>query len=467
MRLTFKLALALFLGVFAVHATFAASRIQRETELFERDVLGEQQVIGLVLVQALRGVWDEDGEAAARTFLDQADRHNGHQAFRWLGEPPSALDANGIAIRVDRDAEPMRVTTWMRVDAAHADRGVLEITDPLVEAEAYLAGSVQRAVATSALTALVAALIALAAGTLLVGGPTRRIIERAHRIGEGDFTGQISVHSRDELGAIDTELHAVAGALAEARDRVEAESHARSQTVEQLRHADRLATVGRLAAGVAHELGTPLNVVAARATMIADGEVSGDEVPRNATIIATQAQRMSRIIRGLLQFARTSTPTTEATDLGPLCAEVTEFLAPMAKKSGVRITRTGDDSRIAVVDRDQVLQAVLNIAMNGIQAMPDGGDLTVDLGARHATSPEGVEGEVAFIAVRDTGPGIAPEHRAHLFDPFFTTKDVSQGTGLGLSVSWGLIRDHGGWIDVESEPGVGSCLTILVPLEAS
>lgn len=246
--------------------------------------------------------------------------------------------------------------------------------------------------------------------------------------------------------------------LAALQRRVAREEQERRLAVEQLRHADRLNTIGKLAAGIAHELGTPLNVLSGRAELIVAGRVVGEQAVASAQVVVDQAERMAVIIRQLLDFGRRSPDRREnrrSADLRTLLDEAASLLRPMAEKRGVHIVvPEASQSVMARVNAGEIQQVATNLMMNAVQAMGGGGTVTAEVQA-------GV-GTVGF-RVRDEGCGIPPEHLAHVFDPFFTTKDVGEGTGLGLSVTYGIVNDHGGRIDVESDPGKGSVFTVTLP----
>ncbi len=243
---------------------------------------------------------------------------------------------------------------------------------------------------------------------------------------------------------------------------------ARIASNEQLQHANRLATVGQLAAGVAHELGSPLQVVAGRAKMIATGEAAEDDAKESGQIILEQAHRMTRIIRGLLDFARRRPAQRSITDLQDLPRETLSMLGPIAKKKAVGLVLeiSADGPRIVDVDVVQIQQALTNLVMNAIQSVHEGGHVTIVVRLERVFPPAdhgGSEGEYVCLGVRDDGPGIKEQDRSRVFEPFFTTKDVGEGTGLGLAVADGLVRENGGWIAVESEVGRGACFSIFLP----
>jgi signal transduction histidine kinase len=255
--------------------------------------------------------------------------------------------------------------------------------------------------------------------------------------------------------------------LAAAHDTIATEIAAKIATIEQLRHADRLATVGRLASGIAHELGTPLNVVSARAKMIMTGQAAGDEIATNARIVVEQSERMTRIIRQLLDFAKPRSPSRVGTDLDLIAQQIAAMLKPMADKRSVVIQVAVDKpAPHAEVDPSQMEQVLSNLVLNGIQAMQNPGTLTISIGTERIRPPAfhgGPEDEYVRISVQDQGEGIHEEDVPHVFEPFFTTKQVGEGTGLGLSVSRGIVREHGGWISAASRVNEGSCFSVYLP----
>ena len=232
---------------------------------------------------------------------------------------------------------------------------------------------------------------------------------------------------------------------------------ARQASNERLQHANRLATVGQLAAGIAHELGSPLQVVAGRAKMIAVGEAVEAEARQSGQVILEQAQRMTQIIYGLLDYARRRAAKRSVTAVWEVAQGTRNLLGPIAHKKAVALELEGDSQCIAHVDVGQIQQALTNLVMNAIQSARAGGRVSIEVGLQAR------EGDYVFLAVTDDGPGIKEEDRARVFEPFFTTKDVGEGTGLGLAVAEGLVRENGGFITVESEFGHGACFSIFLP----
>jgi signal transduction histidine kinase len=232
-----------------------------------------------------------------------------------------------------------------------------------------------------------------------------------------------------------------------------------------------LATVGKLASGIAHELGTPLNVISARAEMIAAGDALPHETAEYSRVIAGAAQRMASIIRQLLQFARKKEAQKTRQDVQSLVRESVALLRPLSEKQKVALVVESplpEAEATAAVDGAQLEQVVTNLVMNAIQATPLGGTVKVGV-RRESTRPpwqvEENESEYLCIRVEDDGEGIEPRHLPHIFEPFYTTKGIGEGTGLGLSVSYGIVEEHRGWIAVESDVQRGSVFSVFVPLE--
>ena len=298
-----------------------------------------------------------------------------------------------------------------------------------------------------------------------------RLIEKTRRVGTGDLAGPLEISCGDEFSELATALNQMCAQLSGAREQLSRTTEARIAALEQLRHAGRLTAVGRLAAGTAHELGTPMNVVSVRAELIIEESPSDDAVA-SAKIIKAQVDKMAGIIRQLLDFARRRLPRKERADLSRLTEQAIQLLDARAKSRQIEIKFFSSGPLPSEVDPGQIQQVLTNLLVNAIQAMPNGGTIDVRLdpcgnqqrtAAGDAGRGDG-RGEFARIDVRDMGVGISPDYLGQIFDPFFTTKEVGEGTGMGLSIAYGIVQDHGGWIDVESIVGQGSRFSIFLPL---
>jgi signal transduction histidine kinase len=315
--------------------------------------------------------------------------------------------------------------------------------------------------------ALLGTMMVLIVGVRWVGYPLERLIEKTERIGRGDFSGPLKVKGTDELSRLSLAVNSMCDQLNEQQQTIRAESAERIAALEQLRHADRLKTVGRLAAGIAHELGTPLNVIAGRAALIAGRRLDPSEVLASASTIKAEADRITGIVQQLLVFARRRTPQRNQIDLRHVVADTVHLLQPLADKSQIQLCVAGDGQpREAWIDAGRIQQVLTNLVMNAVQSMPNGGEIVIRLDTRRDCPPDQPleePQEVQAVSVEDQGTGIAADELQQVFEPFFTTKEVGEGTGLGLSIAYGIVQEHGGWIDAASEPGRGSTFTIYLP----
>jgi two-component system, NtrC family, sensor kinase len=483
MRLATKLTLAVVLIMVAVFAFRAYQSAQREVARAQADLREDHFIIGRALRPAIREVWRLEGRQRALQVLDIADERIQRARMvriAWMPiDPTSAahqrlLGADGVArLRTGEEATVVRVDgdtlkTFVPMQVGSHVEGAFEISEPLTAFHQRQREEVRVVLERAGLGAAASILAISLLGFVLVGRPMRRLADFAKRIGAGDLNGTLSVHQRDEIGELAAEMNHMCRRLRAADQQLREETAARIRALEQLRHADRLTTVGTLASGIAHELGTPLNVVSGRAKMVTTGEARGTEAAACCQVIVEQVGRMAGIIRQLLDFARRRSPDRGPQSLRSLSEQTLDLLRPMAMKRGVRLALEEEQPALeAEVDGGQVQQALTNLVVNGIQAMPSGGCLTVRVGCADETPPPDVGGDpgpFAQVVVQDEGPGIAPELIPRVFEPFFTTKDVGEGTGLGLSVAHGIARDHGGWIAVESELGKGTRFALHLPV---
>jgi two-component system NtrC family sensor kinase len=230
---------------------------------------------------------------------------------------------------------------------------------------------------------------------------------------------------------------------------------------ERLVRSAKLAAVGEMAAAVAHELNNPLTTVTGFAELIL--ETLPEESPEyeDMSLVLSEAQRSREVVRRLLDFSRQSDILRVDTDINEMITVVLQLIHHMAQTSNIKVRmELWDDIPLIRVDRNQIQQVILNLVHNSIQAMPDGGELIVQ-----SLMEERENESWLGVRVEDNGIGIEEEHLDKIFEPFFTTKPSGEGTGLGLSVSYSIISEHGGYIDVKSRKTKGSVFTIWVPTE--
>ncbi|WP_413933354.1 PAS domain S-box protein [Nitrospira sp. BLG_1] len=229
----------------------------------------------------------------------------------------------------------------------------------------------------------------------------------------------------------------------------------RKRLQEQLRKTERIAELGTVASGMAHEIGTPMNVILGRAEYLMD-RVTDEPIKKGLQTIITQVERITRVMNQLLSFARRKTPERGALDLKQVVEDSLEMFHERLTRSQIQLElMLADPCPMVLADADQMSQVMINLVMNAVHAMPNGGTLRVAL----APEPQMVR-----LTVADTGHGIPREVIKKIFDPFFTTKEFGKGTGLGLTVVKGIIEEHQGSIAVESQEGTGTTFTILLPM---
>ncbi len=292
----------------------------------------------------------------------------------------------------------------------------------------------------------------------VVGRPLRRAVATMEKVRAGDLKVRLPVDRDDEIGY----LSAAFNAMAERIERVEEELRlVISKQTEEIRrgqekiiHQEKMAAVGLLAAGVAHEIGNPLTAISSIVQLL--HHRSEDEgLKKQTAMILSQIDRISRIVRELSDFSRPPSLEKGWTDLNEIVRAALQLARYDRRSRGleVRVDLTPGLPHLYVV-ADQIFQVFFNLVLNAIDAMPAGGTLEVRTHAR--------PGEIV-VEVRDSGTGIPPENLTRIFEPFFTTKKPGKGTGLGLSVLYGIVRALGGRIEVESRSGQGSLFRVVLP----
>ncbi|MDX2251347.1 MAG: ATP-binding protein [Nitrospira sp.] len=223
---------------------------------------------------------------------------------------------------------------------------------------------------------------------------------------------------------------------------------------EQLRKTERIAELGTLASGMAHEIGTPMNVILGRAEYLMD-RVRDEPTKKGLQTIIAQVERITKVMNQLLAFARRKPPERGPLQLKDIVENGLELFQERLEKSRVAVeSALDDDCPNVLADGDQMSQVFINLVMNALHAMPDGGTLRVGLAQ---------DQDIVKLTVADSGHGIPPEALPKIFEPFFTTKEFGKGTGLGLTVVKGIIEEHQGTITVDSEEGKGTRFTISLP----
>jgi len=454
MKLVTKYTLVLVGALAMALSILTLYRMERDRDNFETDMMVDHRLVGRVLQANAADLWrDRSGvvrPASERTIehlIARANETAGATRFEWVADAAPASESHR--------AEGREFVSRFPVSVGDAPIGTIVVSESLDDTDRLVRHGVLFSVVSVVILVMLSFAASLVLGRWLVGTPIDKLVDKARRIGRRDFSGAVELHRGDELGELAAAMNAMSADLAAALDKITRETDARVRAVEQMRHADRLSTVGKLAAGVAHELGTPLSIVGGHAQMIAGREVTGDAVIESAGAIDREASRMGRIVRQLLDFARRRGPEGTASDVGAMAARCLDLLAPMAKQAAV--TTLLDDVVAAplraLIDEDSLQQVLTNLIVNAVQAMSPGGELRVTAIRERVADPD-APGAAATPCIRidvaDTGGGVPKDAVAHIFEPFFTTKQPGDGTGLGLAVVYGIVVDHRGWITVDS-----------------
>jgi signal transduction histidine kinase len=320
-----------------------------------------------------------------------------------------------------------------------------------------------RALQTLLTTLTLLAVIALIVSVVIrqsVTQPLRTFTHRIEAIGQGYFDQRLHLPRRDEIGRLAQEFDRMCTRLEEARRQLVTESEEKLRLERTLRHSEKLVALGQMASRLAHEIGTPMNVIQGRAEQLLQRGTLGEKDQAFLSVIVAQIERISGFIRQLLTLARRPEPQFRTAHVNDIVRRVWEVVDE--QHTGVAVTLELAENLPSVLgDADQLQQVVFNLSVNALQAVGETGSVVVTTQVSpngSALTPEAVE-----IVIVDTGPGIPSQDLPHIFEPFFTTKGTTGGTGLGLAICREIVLNHHGELRVESEEGQGSRFTVSLP----
>jgi len=351
---------------------------------------------------------------------------------------------------------------WQSACHAHGkDQKVLGVLDISMSLEA-----VESSIQAGRMRLLIFALIAIAAISLIINWVVKQIVlkpigeiaKATRKVAKGDLTDAIvEIHDDDEIGKLAESFNVMMEKLAE--------------TQRQLLQSDKLASLGRMAAGVAHEINNPLTGVLTYSSFLLKNAEGKPELKEDLEVIVRETKRCREIVKGLLDFSRQSASTTRPTSVNEIVCNACRIVEHQLAIQKIRIdTQLPKESLVVNADIMQMEQVLVNLLVNAADAIGEtGGTITIETGL--ATAADGVNGRespegMVRIRVTDTGCGIPAEGLNKLFEPFYSTKGA-KGTGLGLAIVWGIIEKHHGQLNVESKVGKGTTLTILLPAAKS
>jgi signal transduction histidine kinase len=346
--------------------------------------------------------------------------------------------------------------------------GVLQVVLLASTVEDAIRSSRDQALLLTAVFVVLTAAVVVAVSRETVGRPVADLERTFDRVASGDLRGRVPVRSRDELGRLATHFNHMVERLEQAWRSLDAERLARDGAEASLRQSRRLADLGHLAAGICHEIASPLNVIANRVSGLRKKLAGDAAAERELGIVAEQIERIGQVSRGLLDLTRVRTLRAGPTRVDEILDRVLELLEPRLEGRVEVDKKVAPDLPAITADASQLQQVLLNLMNNALDAMPGGGTLRLGLERVERQHPErgGPAAPCLELSIADTGSGIAPTDLGKVFDPFFSTKASGFGTGLGLPVASEIVRLHGGWIDLESELGRGTRVAVLLPCRA-
>jgi two-component system NtrC family sensor kinase len=355
--------------------------------------------------------------------------------------------------------------------------GVLDVKMSLASVDTKLEESTTQLILLSIGAVLLVSLVSGGFIWMVVHRPVKQLTSAMRRAARGGFDQKIVVQSQNEIGELASQFNAMTTDLAAAREEITAWSSTLEAKVKQkseelqrahrhLLHVEKMASLGNLAASVAHELNNPLEGILTFARLlvkrILKSSLPADQIASytgDLMLVADEAQRCGNIVKNLLLFARQRKEVFKETLLQPLVARCVMLMSHHAKVHSVEITVAIPDDVRLECNADEIEQVIVALMANAIEAMSGvsnhGGTLSI--------MAQNLGDDEVLIRLADTGIGMTEEIRAHIFEPFFTTKSNEKGVGLGLAVAYGIIQSHGGTIEVESSPGQGATFSIKLP----
>ncbi len=347
--------------------------------------------------------------------------------------------------------------------------GVLEVRRNLSNVNSGW-GDVLRALPLLAFIVLLTVFAIMAIVRSSVTRPIEKLLEGVDDVAQGDLSRVLLAERDDEIGTIATRFNEMTYSLRESRADTARQSEAKLSLEQRLAQSEKLATLGQVAAEIAHEVGTPLNVIAGRAKGMGRKSKNPEAVEKNAKIIAEQTARITRIIQRLLDFTRRKVGASgpQPVNLNEVTLTTMDFLENQFAQSKVKTRLVRVEGIPPVMgDQDALQQILINLLLNAVQAMVDGGKLAVETSVETRRRPgleAAPEQPYVLLTVADSGPGIPEEVREKIFEPFYTSKKDRGGTGLGLAVCHGIAKDHDGWIEVgDADPGPGTVFRVYLP----
>ncbi len=500
MRIAAKLTLSLILAVALVTAAFGYFRARQERDRLvsesKQEVLILASAIRLAVEQALRDHRPQDIQDLLAQMVREPGSVDRIRIFdRRLEDISGAMtDAmtDAASTRVVPPDELQQVLSTGLVIARYVSRpnppvtyallplrtqrggilGVLEVVHVVAEIPWQIQEARREQMLRLTLLICTIALVIWLTVRISIRRPIAKLTRSALAIGAGNLTRRLTLRRRDEIGQLASAFNRMAEKLEAARAQSARDAQARLELERQVQQAQKLAAVGRLASEVAHEIGTPLNVVSGRAEVIQKNLPPDHPLSGHLATILRQSERITVILRQLLEYARPRRPEIQSVDVKPLLTRTVELVEPQAQRRGVQVLIEAPEALPPLAaDPDQFQQVLLNLLGNALDATPAGGEVRLAAGpgsetddARPRVERGRRESPFLMITVSDTGRGMSREQLEQIFEPFFSTKNRRGGTGLGLAIVEDIVRSHRGAIEVRSAEGEGTAVLLRWPV---
>lgn len=503
MRIATKLTLVLILAVAVVVAGFGYLRIRQErhhlTAQLRQEVTVLANAIRLVVEHALRDRRPDDIRELLAEIVKDPILVDRIRIFDTRLDETAAASTDTAAVtvvpQVELEAAVRRGAATVRyLDAP--TRPVVYAVLPLRNRQGAIVGAlevvhvaarVQRQLREAqhdlalrlSLLSLTIALAIWLTVRISIRRPILALVRAALAVGHGRFGQRIALRRRDEIGQLASAFNRMAEDLQAAQERTQTEAQARLDLERRLQQEQKLATLGRLASEVAHEIGTPLNIISGRTESIRKGLPPDHPIVRHAATVLRQVERIGAIVRQLFDYARPRRPALTAVAAAPVLGRVADLLEPLARRRQIRLTAESSGVTTPLLaDPDLLQQALLNLVTNALDATAPGGRIRLavsDDAQGEASGPAAADdrprirrGQAATpcltLEVADTGCGIAPDRLEKIFEPFFSTKERRGGTGLGMPIVEDIVRTHHGAIEIASAEGRGTTVRLRWPV---
>ncbi len=500
MRIATKLTLLLLVAVAVVMAGYGYMRAQEEqqrlTDEIQQEVLVLANAIKLTVEYALRDRQPQDIHALLAAMVrdpnpvDQirvfdrrlediggAATEHAASTVAPQGELEEVLRTGKTIVRfaVDRPRPVVYALLPLQLQRG-GTVGVLEVVHVADRVQRQIRDATRDLIIRVGLLSLTVALVIWLMVRISIRRPVATLVRASLALGRGNLGQRIDIRRRDEIGQLAAAFNRMAEHLQAAHGEIMAGTQARLELERQVQQAQKLAAVGRLASEVAHEIGTPLNIISGRAEMIQKGLDALQALSPNVDTILRQIERIGGIMRQLLEYAKPRRPAIRPAAAGPIFNRTVELLEPVARQRQVHVeVQVPEGLPPLLADPDQLQQVLLNLVTNALDATPPGGQVRLaasdqDRGVTLEptdTRPHVRRGQpdepYLTLLVADTGSGMPRQQLEQIFEPFFSTKERAGGTGLGLPIVEDIVLAHRGAIEVRSAEGAGTAVLLRWP----